>query len=117
MCSGCDIEVWIKGVYSELVCLVLIWICVPDAALLACVRMAGFKGVDARWGFVYGEDQLLYILNFGHIHPVLNRATVSPFHSDREYHPASSLISISQPRSLHRMWSYLHRPASCLLLF
>ena len=72
--------------------LVLIWICVPDATLLACVLMAGFKGVDTRWGFVHGKDQLLYISNVGHVHPVLKRATVSPFHSDREYHPLSSLI-------------------------
>ena len=50
----------------------------------ACAFIVGFKGVDARWGFVYGEDQLLYIVNVGHVYPVLNRATVSPFHSDCE---------------------------------
>lgn len=81
----------------------MVWIGVPDAALLACACITGFKGVDARWGFVYGEDQLLYISDVDHIHPVLNRANVSPFRSDCEYHPASSLIPISQPRSLHRM--------------
>ena len=43
--------------------------------------------------FVYGEDQLLYISNGRHVHPVLNRATVSPFHSDCEYPLASSLIT------------------------
>lgn len=97
--------------------LVLMWICVADSVLLACVCMARFKGVDARQGFVDGEDQLLYILNFGHFHPVLNKATVSPFHSDCEYYIASSLIPISEPRGLHRMWSHLHRSTSCSVVF
>lgn len=72
--------------------LVLIWIGVPNAALLACVRMDGFKGVDTRWRFVYGEEQLLYISNGGRVYPVVSRATVSPFFSDCEYPLASSLI-------------------------
>ena len=59
--------------------------------------MAEFERVDARWGFEYGEDQLLYILNVGHVHPF---PTVSPFHADCEYHLVSSLIPIW---SLHRI--------------
>lgn len=66
--------------------------------------------------FVYGEDQLLYISNGGHVHPVSIGYYFS-IQSCLQVSPSEQSPGHFLARSLHQMWSYPHRSASSFIVF